>query len=44
MTATAHIAASVQSTQAEAWSLCTPLFDQLIDTGLTEWSISEVIV
>jgi len=32
---------NVQSTQTEAWNLCTPLFEQFIHNELLEWSISE---
>jgi len=39
----AHITAIVQSTETEAWSLCMPLFNQLIHNRLLEWSISATL-
>jgi len=35
-----YLTASVQSAQTEPWSLCTPLFDQLIHNALLESSPS----
>jgi len=36
--------ASVQSTQTDAWSLCTPLFDQLVQNVQNGPTLNQVLL